>query len=576
MRDVLRKIGGVLLCERPVPILLLISTVLASGYCLWLFDLAFLAGTSPAWDNPRGIVGRGWMDVATTLSGYTYFVRDGWRWPLFHVAKLGAPEGFNIIFTDSLPLVALVGRVVYRLTGHAVNLLGAWTGLCFLCSALACTGLVVRIGQRGIAATLAATIMALCQPALLARWGHVALMGQFEVVLALVYYVGCRRDWQPLRCFNWGVALCVLALWTQPYLFIMVFGLVAAAIGQAVLDRRTPPVQGIAVLGGLVATSVAIMLVSGHLAGTGALADSGFGGFSANLLSPVVPQLSGVFPSARTWMLDATGGQYEGFSYFGAGLLMLVLAALPWIGATVARGWRRHVCLLGVLLLFTVFALSNEIYIGIWHALSVPLPEAVLNLASVFRSSGRFIWPLLYCVMALAIVGTAALHGRFGALLLIAAVAVQWADTAPLRTALAASAAHPAPAPINLAAWRSAVARHSYVRVLPSFGCLTPGIPPSWRAEAAVTIQLLAARKDVATNTVFADRSSWPCDRERRLAAPGLLLPGELRVLLRTQAPSEDLRAGSCRATARMIVCSNTLRADDFPALLDVSAGIGE
>ena len=140
----------------------------------------FLLGASPYWDNPRGIVGNGWADMSTALSGYTFFERDSWQLPLFHVAKLGAPTGVNIIFTDSIPWVALAGRLAFRAAGAPVNLFGAWTAMCFVASAVTMTGLVATLGQRSFAAAAMATTAGLTMPALLARWGHMSLMAQFE------------------------------------------------------------------------------------------------------------------------------------------------------------------------------------------------------------------------------------------------------------------------------------------------------------------------------------------------------------------------------------------------------------
>ena len=55
-------------------------------------------------------------------------------------------------------------------------------------------------------------------------------------------------------------------------------------------------------------------LVSGGSGG----ADIGWGHYSMNLLSPIWPAHSGLFGPNRPDM-DATGGQYEGFNYLGAG-----------------------------------------------------------------------------------------------------------------------------------------------------------------------------------------------------------------------------------------------------------------
>ena len=61
--------------------------------------------------------------------------------------------------------------------------------------------------------------------------------------------------------------------------------------------------------------------------GTGAsLSAQGFGDYSMNLLSPIVPQRSGLFKSMNA-IIDSTGGQYEGFNYFGFGGLLIIAVA---------------------------------------------------------------------------------------------------------------------------------------------------------------------------------------------------------------------------------------------------------
>ncbi|MBV9151635.1 MAG: hypothetical protein JO204_07660, partial [Alphaproteobacteria bacterium] len=143
-------------------------------FCFGMFDISFFTGRSAYWQAPRGLVGGSWADIPTALSGYYYFVRDSWTLPLFQTSTLGAPNPVNIIFTDSIPVVAIFGRLLYRATGLVVNPYGAWTALCFVATALGMMTLVAALGQRGIAAAIVATVAGLCMPALLHRWGHMS------------------------------------------------------------------------------------------------------------------------------------------------------------------------------------------------------------------------------------------------------------------------------------------------------------------------------------------------------------------------------------------------------------------
>ena len=54
--------------------------------CGLLFDWSFVTGQGPYWADPRGIVGGGEFDQAISMGGYFHFVRDNWRFPLFHHA----------------------------------------------------------------------------------------------------------------------------------------------------------------------------------------------------------------------------------------------------------------------------------------------------------------------------------------------------------------------------------------------------------------------------------------------------------------------------------------------------------
>jgi hypothetical protein len=548
---------------RPPGLLLLGSFVCALAFCFSLFDVHFLLGTSDYWRAPRGVVGNSWADISTAISGYYYFVRDAWTLPLFQAARLGVPDGTNIIFTDSIPIVALFGRLVYDATGLVINPYGGWTALCFVGSALSMTGLVTTLGQRSIATAMMATVSGLCMPALLARWGHMSLMAQWEIPLALVIYFRSCVSQRAYRLVATSLLLASVTLWTHTYTFVMVVGILVAALAQAVLDRRLRLPQA-AAIGALAAiVLLGLVLISGQLATRGSLAAPGFGTFSMNLLSPVVPQFSALFPVMGQQMVDATGGQYEGFSYLGAGVLLLVITTLPWLRRTLLRAWPGHTCILVLLVSFTLFAVSNQVYYGFQHVVTIPLPAPLLAIASMFRSSGRFFWPGLYLLTATAIVAAPLLWGRAGACLLIVATVVQFVDTGPLRSALATRIAAPGATPISDGRWAHAIGQHQFLRVLPAFGCLSD--PNSLAAQTALQLQLLASRENVATNTVYAARHREDCTQEA-----ASLAPQELRVYLLSapQAGGPPNAAAGCATAATLAVCSRQLGATKLAPLL--------
>ena len=301
----------------------------------------------------------------------------------------------------------------------------------------------------------------------------------------------------------------------------------------------------------------AAIMAMGYLGDGNAVSDLGFGIFSANLLSPVRPQLSGLIPGALPRMVDSTGGQYEGFVYLGAGLLFLALFSYAALRNSFLPRARRHPCLLAVMLSFTALAVSNRVYFGAYHVVTIPMPDALLELAGTVRASGRFAWPGLYAFAALAVASAARRSHAAGPLLLLAA-GLQWADAEPLRRMVGVSVSSPSKGVLDTAAWRLALQKVDLVLVDPPFACLPDAPDREWQAEAAIQIQLMAAQAGAATNTLYASRTKPNCDQPP-LTARGLLV---------RLNPAGAIPALPCQSDEQMTVCSPALTSEDLGALL--------
>ncbi len=525
-----------------LPWLLSLATGVAGA--LALLPVQVLLGTSPFWDSPRGIVGGAWGDMLQASSGYVAFVRDCWRWPLFQVAGLG-PNGANVLFTDSVPVVALLGRLLFQATGRVVPLYGLWSGLCLVGMGLTFTGLVRALGARSLAAVVAASVIGVSMPALIGRWGHLSLMAQALLPLALAIYVRLRAALQPRACtvFAWSSGICVGSLLVHPYLFLMVGGIMIAAILQAGTDRRMPWQAAAAVLAGLAAVTGGTMLAMGYGTSSGAESDLGFGVYSANLLSLFLPY-DVVLPSGAAYATDGTGGQYEGAAFVGFGVLLLMIAGWQSLAEYLARGARRHPWLLFVVAGFLVLAISNEVYLGSVHLLSIPLPKSVLWAAGIFRSSGRFAWVAMYLAAALAI--AAAAQRKQSGLVLLLAAAIQCVTVMPLRQRAWASAAGMPASVLDRAAWMSVLPGADQLVVDPPFGCLPKEASSLPLIKAAVELQLMASQAGVPTNTLYAARTAPDC------MVPRLTRRSLVAYLRPVTQPPES----TCQVGPLMTVCS--------------------
>jgi hypothetical protein len=203
------------------------------------------------------------------------------------------------------------------------------------------------------------------------------------------------------------------------------------------------------------------------------LASEGLGYYSMNLLSPITPSgWSSYLPELPT----ATGGQqYEGFQYFGGGVLLLFAIALVLgVGRFEPMRWRPMLPLVIVCIVSAVYALSPRITFG--SSLIVDLGTPALDRFALFRATGRFFWPLAYLLLTAAIaVVLTRLPSTVATSVLAVVVAVQLADLnkphAERRATSRSAEFHSWPTPMPSEIWHQVLPQYRHIVMLPPRQC---------------------------------------------------------------------------------------------------------
>jgi hypothetical protein len=512
IRHYIDKAADLMTSARSTPAMVACAVIMATTYVLSTFDLAFLFGIGPFWANP---IGPWLMDPADTiisgdlldvLVGYRAFLHSGWHMPLFFVRDLG-PSGTNVLLLGAIPLVALLGKIISILAGTPVNPYGAWVAACFILSAIFATLVVIETGQRSLLAAGAASLLAISAPPLLHRFGHLTYMAHFIAIGTLFLYLRDPRvkgTWT--RSLSWIGWLC-LAFSLDLYLFTMCSVLYGASwLRRLHVERPTflgavaEPVTAIAAL------SCVATLVGFGIGDDVSPFAFGFGYFSMNLASPFWPQRSGLFPGFDP-IVDATGGQYEGFNYFGFGALLLIVIAIIMNRRSLGTIIVEHRYLLVGLIGLFAFALSDRVFLGNIKLLDLAYSWRVDHYLGVFRSSGRMFWPIFYAVMLFGLVGVLRqISPRSGVVVVLGCCLLQLIDTNPLRARLTRLTERAVPELINRAEWEARISRAANVQLEPPFQCLDPagsGTPSLPHLE----LQLVAATIGRPINSVYFARS---------------------------------------------------------------------
>ncbi len=517
-----------------------------------LMPLAAILGTGGMWASPSN-------DVAHLLAAHLAFQADGWHLPPLLTTQLMWPRGVSIAVVDGNPLVTLPAKLLAMLRGAPANLLGLWLAACWLLQPVAAVYALRGFGCRSPVAALAAAIFSVVCPALLFRLGHVSLCGHFLLLIALGQSARLMTTASATAWRSWIAPFCLLtvAALAHPYLFVYAAAVLAAPVVQAVLDRTRR--AWIAIAGWLAATVVPVamlFLLSGSFGGAG----GSYGTYSMNLLSPFWPQMSGLF-GADLPVIDATGGQYEGFNYQGAGALLLVLAAACAVARSGRLTWRPWLGLILVLGGLTAHAITQRVFAGQVELLY--LGWRPWNLVfGVVQSSGRAFWIVGYAIVlgSLAILASRAQASRGGprwlGALLAVAVVLQLIDTTPLRHAAQAVFA--------------GAERQSPTATIPEGATLLTTLPACLRAgpaqNLADVLHLAAVRMGMRL-AVFRLARDPPEPVCARLLADGLDLPlhtGEVRVFLGLPTGSVFRQAAlgpdaTCRSAGSVITCAGGL-----------------
>lgn len=422
--------------------LFLLGTLLGLAAFLCVYGVSALYVTNDAFLRGGYIE----QDVQQHYAGWLFYRQSPLSLPLCETDHLNWPDGTSIAFTDSIPLFAAFFRLLSPLLPQTFQYFGLYTALCFALQG-GFAALLVGLFVHSDLTALLGSVPFVLSPILLERaFRHTSLAAHFLILAALYYYVlGTRQN---RFCFKGLFAVNALAIALHPYFVPMTYAVTFALLAGHV-QRNRKPAKPAAFLAADLAATACVGWLFGVFSGSGAGgAGNQYGYFSMNLNALWNPTSRGVVWSLFLPVQNQTGGNYDGFNYLGLGVLLGAAAAVLWGDWALRRRLpallRRHLWLLFVCACLTVFAVSNVVTANGATLARIPLPQALVELATTLRSSGRMFWPVYYLIMLTAVAGLARLCAALpvkqgGALALACMCLVQLADLSPALSQKAAS-----------------------------------------------------------------------------------------------------------------------------------------
>lgn len=384
-------------------------------YPILIGAIAFLIIAGPRFLDPTNVAWLVGGDPLQHYLGWAFYRNGPWTWPVGLSPLYGMEFSNSIVFTDSIPLLAIPFKVISQFLPQPFQYLGIWVLLCFVLQAYFAFRLIGLI-TNSLAIQCLGSILFLFSPPLIFRLSlHESLMGHFLILAALYINLKPLNDEITQKRIHphsiaW-ILLLAIAIMVHFYLVVMVLALWIADLLRRTFFQKSTSL--IAALIEVVATLLVMALVAwqvGYFAIESASGTTrGFGDFRTNLLA--------LFNS-RGWSywlkpiplrdsVEAATG--EGFQYLGAGSLLLLLGTvyavitgkIQFLG-TVRLAFKNYLFLLIVLITLALISFSNYVGIGPWN-IRIPLPDFLLSILSIVRSSSRLFWPMYYTILLMII-----------------------------------------------------------------------------------------------------------------------------------------------------------------------------
>jgi hypothetical protein len=373
-------------------------------YPLLLGAIAFFMAVGFAPLDPNNadwILGR--LDPTQHYLGWLFYRNGPWTFPVGLSPLFGQDLSSSIVYSDSIPLLAIPFKAIGPLLADRFHYFGIWIFASFLLQAWLAWKILGLYSKSKALRLLGCGLFVFFPPML---WrintpagGHSALVGQFLILWALYLIL---RPTQNKRTLLWVLLLSTTVL-THFYLFAIVSLLwIADLANHRFIQRDISTKHALQEI--LLAFLCTLFLAwqAGYFAISASLNnDRGYGFYGMNVL--------GLFDSQGwSYVLESRTNPSswgEGFAYLGLGLIITGLFALIALLKTSSgnisslKAFFRNHHYLGVLIIFlTVFAISNRVGLGDF-SFTYPLPAWLLKMADILRSSARLFWPIHYLLI---------------------------------------------------------------------------------------------------------------------------------------------------------------------------------
>lgn len=356
-----------------------------------------------------------WLKNAGDLSqhyiGWQYFRNDPWAFPLGTISSLAYPFGVSITYMDSIPVFALIFKLFNGLLPSNFQYFGLWGAMCFTLSGGISSIILSKFTKNRFLVVICSLFFIFAPTTINKMFAHTALAGHWILLLAICIWV-YKDKFSSLyiNIITW-TSITALSVLIHPYFTVMIFIILLGYCIQDITESKKIKTSILTISISIIITGI-IFYIIGGFNGQSSPGHDGLGNYSMNFNAIFNPQ---GWSKILHDLPNATKGQYEGFQYLGLGILLMIpINIFLIIKSMLDKSFRlklyienniKYIIPITVVFLISLFAsLSPTVTINSKIIFNLNMPQKIMDLWSIFRSSGRLFWGMGYIIMIILII----------------------------------------------------------------------------------------------------------------------------------------------------------------------------
>jgi len=367
------------------------------------FLTIFFVGLNNIWFQSTDWLYGSSSDLINAQLGWKFFSNDIWSFPLGKNPKYGLEVSNSIIFTDSIPLLAIIFKLFKKFIFIDIQYFSFWIFLNFFLQLFLGYKIILKATNNNLFSFISSFLFLLC-PFMFFRLSHHLSLGAHWLILFSLYIFYFTDEGK--KKLYWYIVI-FLSILVHLYFTLMIFIIYSAySLEKGVKNRNL--ISEIFELIIKIFASLFVMYSIGYFESSPVNKISvGYGQKKLDLLGFFDPQPDG-FNTWSFFFFNLPDASLEGFNYLGAGNIILILFSLIILfKKKVHRNLSNYNYLrIGNLYLplLLLWSISTNISLMGEEILSFNLPKYLYGSLSIFSATGRFVWPVIYFLIIFSII----------------------------------------------------------------------------------------------------------------------------------------------------------------------------